>query len=199
MPINAKSLPSRDYLIAKIIYDPETGSIIWKRRPLENFASYNAFKTWNSRFAGKEAGWQLKVQDKIYVMLTIDYEKYLAHRVIWKIMKNEDPIEEIDHEDGDGSNNRWTNLREAGRPQNTQNRVTRKNSMSGYKGVRQLPNGKFQAYIVIDRKFTGLGTFGTPQEASEAYYRYAKTVYKEFANQGGEGHATIDLSKAIDI
>lgn len=88
----------------------------------------------------------------------------------------------VDHIDGDGLNNRRSNLRAATRSENIRNRRTNTNNTSGYKGVsfnRKL--GVWVSYIFIDGRNKYLGKFREPQEAHHAYCAAAKKYYGEFA------------------
>lgn len=72
-----------------------------------------------------------------YQKLCIEGVRYKAHRLAWLYMTGEDPGElEIDHWNGDITDNRFCNLRLATRPQNRQNRKRHKNSTTGHKGLR---------------------------------------------------------------
>lgn len=66
---------------------------------------------------------------------------------------------EVDHKDGDGLNNRRSNLRKCTRAQNGKNRRKSLNCSTPYKGVRLL-RGKFEARITADGVQIYLGTFG---------------------------------------
>ncbi|WP_424031702.1 HNH endonuclease [Methylocella sp.] len=48
----------------------------------------------------------------------IDGRPYTVHRVVWLWKTGEWPFPEVDHEDRNGTNNRWTNLHEATSTQN---------------------------------------------------------------------------------
>jgi hypothetical protein len=178
-------LPPVELLNEKFTYAPETGEFHWKARPRQDFATYNAYSTWNSRFAGKVAGWELNgARGKRYICLTLDYNKFLAHRAAWKMMTGKDPISKIDHEDGNGLNNKWDNLREATQSQQHQNKKIKSDNQTGYKNVRRLPHGRYAAYIKVDGKFKHLGVYDTPQEAHEVYCTVAKELHGEFFNPG---------------
>ena len=74
------------------------------------------------------------------------------------------PTQQIDQRDGDPTNNRWKNLREATPGQNVQNFDDR----GGLRGVTRLRN-KWQAQINVDCRFVYLGLFDSPELAHEAY------------------------------
>lgn len=106
-------------------YNPETGVLKHKHR-------LSASAQWNSRFAGKEAGWLQP--DNGYIFISIHYRRYRAHRVIYKLFYGIEPTE-IDHINGDRADNRITNLRVVNRKQNTKNQKKRSNNTSGVTGI----------------------------------------------------------------
>lgn len=84
----------------------------------------------------------------------------------------------IDHIDGDRTNNRLDNLRKITTRENTSRAKT---NMYG-KGVHYFKNiDKYGAEITINGTRYHLGTFLTPQEASEHYYA-ALSAYNENGN-----------------
>src|ERR1043165_3940616 len=90
----------------------------------------------------------------------------------------------VDHIDGNGLNNRRSNLRLATYAQSSMNRGRNIKNSSGYKGV-DLKDGKWRAEIQVSRKKVYLGRFSTPEEAYAAYCEAAKKYHGEFANFGG--------------
>jgi hypothetical protein len=87
----------------------------------------------------------------------------------------------VDHIDGDGLNNRRSNLRYATVAENRRNSRAAKRNKSGFKGVRASPTGRWWAAITWDGKRQHLGTFDTAEEAAEAYRDAAKRLHGEFA------------------
>ena len=116
-----------------------------------------------------------------YIRISIDCTEYLAHRLAWFITYGVWP-EYVDHINGDKTDNRLCNLREATNTQNCGNMRLRRDNVSGFKGVSyRKRGGRYMARIVIDRKTIYLGTFLTAQEAHAAYLMAAKEHFKEFA------------------
>ena len=115
-----------------------------------------------------------------YRYIRIDGRRYMAHRVAWMYMTGAFPLEDIDHIDGNRSNNIFSNLRQATRAENTQNRPMRSNSISGLRGVFwHKPSAKFSARIVVDGVKHYLGYFTDPIAAHQAYLD-AKTKLHHF-------------------
>ena len=72
---------------------------------------------------GNKKGTVAGSKDRDYLSVTVDEVAYKVHRVIWAIVKGEDPGElMVDHIDGNKTNNRIENLRLATNSQNQANR-----------------------------------------------------------------------------
>lgn len=93
---------------------------------------------------------------------------------------NPAPGEHCDHINGDGLDNRRSNLRIANRSQNQMNRGMQKNNTSGFKGVTSSGN-RWCAYIRCGGVSRNLGMFDSPEEAARAYDRRALELHGEFA------------------
>jgi hypothetical protein len=85
-----------------------------------------------------------------------------------------------DHIDGDGLNNRRSNLRPATNAQNMRNAPLRRDSVSGYKGVA-WDKYRWRAHIRVDGRRLHLGMFADPAEAARAYDAAAREHFGEFA------------------
>ena len=112
--------------------------------------------------------------------IRINHKVYKAHHVAWVITHGYWPIE-VDHRNTIRSDNRLDNLREATRQQNQSNRSLSKNNSSGFKGVIPRNNGNYEAKIIVNGKYTYLGTFEDPVLAAEAYDKAAVQHFGEFA------------------
>ena len=177
----------QDYLKTLFLYDPETGDLIWKERPLSHFATKNAQGVINSKCAGKVAGYKsfLKNGDPCTIQVRFDTKLYKAHRIVWILLVGPIPPEMIiDHIDGNPFNNKLSNLRLATVSQNAMNRGPQKNNTSGYKGVFFFKRDKsWQAQITISGKRKHLGYFDTPELAYSAYLSAEKVLYGDFARK----------------
>ena len=95
-----------------------------------------------------------------------------------------DPKEmEIDHINGDRSDDRIENLRLATRQQQQWNIQATASNTSGYKGVSYYKRtGKWRAYIQVNNKQKSLGYFCTKENAYLAYTEAAKQLHGKFYN-----------------
>jgi HNH endonuclease len=92
---------------------------------------------------------------------------------------------ETDHINGNGLDNRRTNLRVCSRSENRCNVGKCSNNTSGYKGVSFFKaNSKWHAMIMINCKQNNLGFFDTPELAYKAYCDACIKYHGEFANFG---------------
>jgi len=122
---------------------------------------------WNARYAGTEA---FSAVAHGYRHGTINYQKVLAHRVIWKLVTGDDPVE-IDHIDGSASNNSWANLRSVSRGENCRNLAMNKRNTSGHNGVL-LVGGKWVAQGCVRANSKYLGSFSNIETAIAARKRW---------------------------
>ena len=86
----------------------------------------------------------------------------------------------VDHINGNGLDNRRSNLRPASRSQNGANRGAPSNNTSGFKGVTRF-RLKWMAKIQVHGRTIHLGLFATPQEAARAYDTAALEHFGEYA------------------
>lgn len=141
----AKPLPSQEVLRQLLDYDPDTGVLRWKERPRSMFSCDRIFNSWNARYTGSRVG--VPSTTTGYIQLRMLGETHLAHRLVWKIMTGE-MAEEVDHIDGDRTNNAWENLRNVSRSVNQRNVKRRSDNTSGAVGVSwHRARGKWAARI----------------------------------------------------
>jgi hypothetical protein len=138
-------------------YNPETGEITWR-------------VTRNAHGGRVAPGVVAGTRKDGYVQLCTSGRQYRAHRVAWLLMTGDHPPfdMDIDHVNGNRSDNRWSNLRLATRSQNNTNRRTAKTS-SGVNGVYQRGDtGKWHARVTVNYRVIHLGQFDTKDEAISA-------------------------------
>ena len=154
--------------ISKLLrYEPETGKLFWRPRPVEMFASAKSAKTWNTRFAGKEALRALDANGYRHGQICGRY--YRAHRIAWLLAHGEWPVGQIDHINGDPSDNRLVNLRCVSGSVNMRNAKRHGKNTSGVTGVCwDASRGQWMAQMQVDRKPVRLGRFDHFEEAVAA-------------------------------
>jgi hypothetical protein len=178
-------LPTQAYLQECFIYDPDLGTLIWKHRPLSHFVSERAYKIWNTRFAGTEAGGLSATCDGNYTrnIVTITARHCLASRIIYKLVYDEEP-DNIDHEDTNPLNNALYNLRPCAHVQNQANKPISGKNTSGYKGVCLVagkPTKPYVANIDVNGIRLYLGYYDTAEAAYAAYCDAAVKYHGAFA------------------
>lgn len=143
-------------------YRPDTGLYIWrsgKRKGLYAGCTYS----------------------NGYHNILVDGKMVGAHRLAWFYLYGELP-KQVDHINGNPSDNRIKNLRPSNQAQNRQNSRRKKTSKSPFKGVVwSEAHKKWRAYIGPRGSVKFLGGFKTAEEAHKAYCEAAAKLYGEFA------------------
>lgn len=106
---------------------------------------------------GDVAGW---VENSGYIRIAISGSRVQAHRIAWIYMTGSWPKDKVDHVNGDRSDNRFSNPREATDEVNQRNAAIRSNNTSGIMGVTLRPeSGKWMVRINTNKARLCLGTF----------------------------------------
>ena len=114
-----------------------------------------------------------------YLSIGFRGKEYLAHRLAWWFATGAWPLGQIDHINGDRSDNRICNLRDVSPQVNLQNRRhAQKNTKSGLLGATWHSRNKaFEAVIRVDGKRRFLGLFKTAEEAHTAYIEAKRQLH----------------------
>lgn len=127
------------------------------------------------------------VNTKGYLVVRISGKLYSNHRTIWLMQTGEMPKEHIDHINGDKTDNRLVNLREATNAENLRNRGKQSNNASGFKGVcvdSRRSKSPYRTKIMFNGMTIDIGHFTTPEQAHQAYCNKAKELHGDFYNSG---------------
>ena len=184
-----KPLPTPEDLHKILRYEPETGKLFWRKRPLRFFhdtekrLAKHTQATWNTRFAGKQAIISCHLG---YYRGSIFGSFFLAHRIIWAMVHGKWPEDQIDHINHDGTDNRIINLRVVEGRENSKNQSMRPDNKSGFTGVIWgKTNSKWYAYISNNGRRIYLGGFDIKSDAIEARIK-ANTKYFYHENHGNK-------------
>jgi hypothetical protein len=162
--MQSKPLPSLQELKDRLSYDPETGIFKW------------TFYSRSQRYGGI-AG---RPCPRGYIKIQHNGQNIQMHRIAWLFMTGEDPHgKQIDHLNGNKSDNRWANLRLVEPAINSQNfRRPGLNNTSGFLGVSFCTRtGRFRAYINVNQKFRALGYHDTAEAAHAAYLKAKRELH----------------------
>lgn len=166
-------------------YEPDTGRLFWRKRPVEMFAHCKnprqAAGVWNGRYAGKQA---MTANSHGYRVGRIYDQMVPAHRVIFAMHHGRWPQGEIDHINRDRRDNRIANLREVDHGENCHNLSPRAGTRSGVTGVWwHAGTGKWRAVIQHQKRRIDLGLHDSIEQAISAR-RAAESEYGFHENHG---------------
>ena len=150
-------------LKSKLLYYPNEGYFIWLK-------------------LGNVAG---SLKSTGYTAIKFKGKMYQAHRLAWLYVHGYMPKNIIDHINGNKSDNRICNLREATRSENNHNAILRKDSKSGVKGVHWCNrNKRWIASIRINKKSIYVGSFINIETAKYEIMKFREKHIKQFTNHG---------------
>jgi len=159
----ATKILTQERLKELLRYDPDTGKFFWVVSPRKNIKP------------DTEAGTKDR---RGYVIISIDGRLYRAHRLVWLYIYGTWPNGEVDHINRGTSDNRLANLRVADRCLNTQNANTRRDNVSGHRGVGfHKGTNLWRARIQANRQKYELGYFADKESAIAAYQKAAKDLF----------------------
>ena len=168
-------------------YDPDTGIIRHNPdRPKESFRTERAYKIWLRRYCGQLAGcYDGQGYRKVVLKRGGKSVNIHCHRLALHLSKVEIANGlQVDHIDGDGTNNRLSNLRVVTCQDNMRNAKLPSNNTSGVIGVLWCKaNGKWRATIMIYYKRIHLGLYTNKDDAIEAR-KAAEVKYGFHKNHG---------------
>ena len=110
-----------------------------------------------------------------YVITSRDRKTIGLHRHLMEPREDE----EVDHINHKPSDCRRINMRICSHKQNSTNRRTHSNNVSGYKGVG-YHSGKYRARIKVNGTLIDLGRYDTAEEAHKAYSVASIKHHKEY-------------------
>lgn len=147
-------------------YDRETGNLIRKVASL-----------YSQRYLNKVAG---SIYSTGYLMVTLPGgRRFSAHRLVWLWVYGEWPKHNIDHINGNRSDNRIENLRDVTGSVNNENRrsadITNKSRILGASWIEKRK--RYQVTIQSHGKDYYLGLFKDPEDARNAYIEAKRMLH----------------------
>lgn len=150
-----------------VAYDPISGLFEWRSLRFSAICP------------GSRAG---RLNDRGYVVFKLDQREYRAHRLAWLYVTGSWPVNQIDHINGDRSDNRFSNLRDVDGHVNAQNkRVAASTNRTGLLGVIHRPRNTkrpFVARVQAGDQVLHIGSFVTAAEAHLAYVEVKRRVHE---------------------
>lgn len=145
---------TQDQLKEVLHYCPETGVFTWLK----------------PQCLGHRAGTNhVTHSGKTYRRLRLSGRWYKEHKLAFLYMTGSFPFDQVDHENGNGTDNRWTNLRDISVTENNQNKKMPITNTSGTVGVSwDRTKNRWYAYISVKDTNKSIGRFTSKDDAIAA-------------------------------
>lgn len=174
--------PPIQFLHECFLYDPVRGTLTWRHRPRSHFLKEKGFNIWTSRYPGLPA---LSCRDELgyghgEVRLLGKVYRLKLHRVAYALMTGEFPPE-VDHRDNNPSNDRFDNLRAAGRNENCCNVRAHRDRIGGLPKWVTKVGRRYRAQVTSGGAPKFSAYFDTPDEAHAAAQEAADARHGQFA------------------
>jgi hypothetical protein len=172
-----------EQLRALLHYDPDTGLFTWREGITHWRAGLPAGTetTRGTKWATHIVIGIGTTSQRRYSEIGIRKNVYRAHRLAWLYVYGEWPDRDIDHINGDGTDNRIVNLRLATTAENAMNRVRRVDNTSGIKGVSwNKKSGQWLVHVGFGGRIVHGGLFDTIEEAKAAREALATRLHGDF-------------------
>lgn len=154
-------------------YDPHTGIFIREKKAV------------NVPNVKNIVGTRKKASGKTYLLTKVKGIQYYLHRLAWLYVFGNFPDRDIDHINGNSSDNRIINLREVTKLENSKNRRLASNNKSGVSGVSwNKKTRKWHTSIRVDNKRCFLGCFDSIFDAA-CVKKTAEKIHGFHKNHGG--------------
>lgn len=175
-------------LLALVRYDRGEGALYWLPRDPSQFGgSSHLANIFNAKYSHKRCG-SLGIGGYRYINGG-NGEFFYEHRAIVFIENGVWP-EEVDHIDGNRANNKFTNLRDVGRIENSQNTGLSVSNKSGHTGVfLHRKSGIWEAKITVNYRPITLYR-GRDKEAAIAARKVGEIKYGFHPNHGRKRNAS---------
>ena len=157
-------LPDIDYL-KSILCARDDGFFIWRRRSDDMFSQPRHATAWNARYAGNIAGSERAPRKGIasYWVISLYHAERMihlyTHRLVLAFANGQWPDGYVDHIDGNGLNNRISNLRVVSSSVSGRNKPVQKNNKTGIPGVSIDRRGYYRVQAGKEGNVYHLGYF----------------------------------------
>lgn len=147
--------------------DPNTGKLWWRRPRRSQFQTDTAWKISCARRRDREAF--ATPHSAGYLHGKFNGHAIFAHVAMFALVNGAWPSGQIDHIDGNRSNNRASNLRDVSASDNQRNQARKSSNRSGHTGVHwHAQSRSWRAQIRHNGKAVSLGLFPTIKAAAAA-------------------------------
>jgi len=153
-------MEDEEEILRKLSYNPHSGIFLWEET---NYRKTPLTCAGNLDKSG-------------YIRIHVVGRKVAAHRLAWFFSHGEWPQQEVDHINGDKSDNRINNLRLVTRSQNQMN----SDKSKGFGVDFYKKYGLWRARITKDSVVKHLGYFETKEKAKCAYLEAKQKLHKEY-------------------